>query len=111
MRIKTQNHRAVAGTAPLRAGRVAKAGPSQGPWLTCSSHTFFSVKRAPWSSGMFCCILGQQIESLDSGAGPGSVGRKSHRKQNEGSSLIDLLPSCWLLLLKNSGSLLLAGLI
>lgn len=59
---------------------------------------------------MFCCILGQHIEPLDSGAGPGFVGRKSHHKQNEGSNVIDLLPSCWLLLSKNSGSLLLASL-
>ena len=54
MRIKTQNHRAVAGTAPLRAGRVAKAGPSQGPWLTCSSHTFFSLSYASFRLRSSC---------------------------------------------------------
>ena len=54
MRIKTQNHRVVAGTAPLRAGRVAKAGSSQGPWLTCSSHTFFSLSYASFRLRSSC---------------------------------------------------------
>lgn len=48
---------------------------------------------------------------MHSSVGPCSVGRKSHHKQNGGSSVKDLLPSCWLVLSKNSGSLLLAGLI